>query len=71
MSGEKTINTLVARPVNKKEIRSNPKAQESLDTEWNKLVEKTAWLYDTLQEWSTVLRGCQKEREESTCRKGV
>ena len=31
MSGEKIINTLVARPVNKKEIRSNPKAQESLD----------------------------------------
>ena len=33
MSGEKIINTFVARPVNKTEIRSNPKAQESLDIE--------------------------------------
>eukprot|EP00435_Cladocopium_sp_Y103_P065441 s1992_g27.t1 len=53
-SGEKIINTLVARPVNKKEIRSNPKAQESFDIEWNKLVKKTAWLYDTVSEWSTI-----------------
>ena len=37
MSGEKIINTLVARPVNKKETRANPKAQESLDIEWSKL----------------------------------
>ena len=42
LGGEKIINILVARPVNKKEIRSNPKAQESLDIEWNKLVKKTA-----------------------------
>ena len=61
MSGEKIINTLVARPVNKKEIRSNPKAQESLDIEWNKLVKKTAWLYDTVQEWSTVSEGAKKK----------
>ena len=61
MSGEKTINTLVAQPVNKKEIRFNPKARESLDIEWNKLVEKTAWLYDTLQEWSTVSEGAKKK----------
>ena len=49
-----------ARPVNKKEIRSNPKAQESLDIEWNKLVKKTAWLYDTVQEWSAVSDGAKK-----------
>ena len=61
MSGEKIINTLVARPVNKKEIRSNPKAQESLDIEWDKLVKKTAWLYDTVQEWSTVSEGAKKK----------
>ena len=30
-SGERAINTLVARPVNRKEIRSSPKAQEALD----------------------------------------
>ena len=61
MSEEKIINTLVAQPVNKKEIRSNPKAQESLDIEWNKLVKKTAWLYDTVQEWSTVSDGAKKK----------
>ena len=61
MSGEKIINTLVARPVNKKEIRANPKAQESLDIEWNKLVKKTAWLYDTVQEWSKVSDGAKKK----------
>ena len=71
MSGEKIINTLVARPVNKKEIRANPKAQESLDIEWNKLVKKTAWLYDTVQEWSKVSDGAKKKREESACWKGV
>ena len=61
MSGEKIINTLVARPVNKKEIKSNPKAQESLDIEWNKLVKKTAWLYDTVQEWSAVSDGAKRK----------
>ena len=35
-SGEKAINTLVARPVGKKEIRANPKAQQALDVEWEK-----------------------------------
>ena len=34
----RTINSLVARPVNKKEIRSNPKAREAIDLEWNKLI---------------------------------
>ena len=47
-------NSLVARPVNKKEIKSNPKAQEALDLEWNKLVKKTAWLYDTVSEWYDI-----------------
>eukprot|EP00435_Cladocopium_sp_Y103_P015059 s2440_g3.t1 len=60
-SGEKIINTLVARPVNKKEIRSNPKAQESLDIEWNKLVKKTAWLYDTVSEWNTISTDAKKK----------
>jgi hypothetical protein len=61
MSGEKIINTLVARPVSRKEIRSNLKAQESLDIEWDKLVKKTAWLYDTVQEWSTVSDSAKKK----------
>ena len=32
-SGERAINTLMATPVTRKEIRSNPKAQEALDVE--------------------------------------
>eukprot|EP00435_Cladocopium_sp_Y103_P001822 s5403_g1.t1 len=59
-SGERAINTLVARPVNRKEIRANPKAQEALDVEWNKLVKKTAWLYDTVAEWKTVSEKAKK-----------
>ena len=59
-SGERAINTLVARPVNRKEIRSNPKAQEALDVKWNKLVKKTAWLYDTVAEWTTVSEKAKK-----------
>ena len=40
------VNTVVARPVGKKEIRANPKAQQALDIEWDKLVKKIAWKYD-------------------------
>ena len=54
MKGEKVISSLVARPVNRKEIRANPKAQASLDVEWLKLVDKKAWLYDTVTEWKEV-----------------
>ena len=59
-SGEPAINTLVARPVNRKEIRSNTTAQEALDIAWNKLVKKTAWLYDTVAEWKTVSHKARK-----------
>ena len=54
--GECAINTLVARPVNRKDVRSNPKAQEALDVEWNKLVKKTAWLYDAVSDWKSFLK---------------
>ena len=51
LSGEKVITTLVVRPVNRKEIRSNPKAQVRLrnllsDVEWK--------LYDTVQDCRVV-----------------
>ena len=52
--GDRVVNTLVARPVDKREIRANPKAQEALDIEWNKLVKKTAWMYDTVREWGEI-----------------
>ena len=55
------MNTLVARPVNRKEIRSNPKAQAPLDVEWVKLEKKDAWLYDTVQEWREVAAKAKKQ----------
>ena len=61
LQGERAINTLVARPVNRKEIRSNPKAQASLDVEWVKLEKKDAWLYDTVQEWKDVALKAKKQ----------
>ena len=38
---------LVARPVNQKELNSNPEAQRSLDVEWEKLVKKRAWAIES------------------------
>ena len=35
-----TLMAMVARPVGRKEIISNPDAQKALDVEWNKLMEK-------------------------------
>ena len=66
LQGEKAINTLVARPVNRKEIRSNPKAQASLDVEWVKLEKQDAWLYDTVQEWKDVALKAKKQAKRST-----
>ena len=59
-SGEKTVNTLVARPVGKKEIRANPKAQQALDVEWEKLVKKKAWQYETVAEWKVIADKAKK-----------
>ena len=60
----RTINSLVARPVNKREIKANPKAQEALDLEWNKLVKKDAWLYNTVTEWKDVSNKARKSGEK-------
>ena len=45
---------LVARPVNQKELNSNPEAQKSLDVEWEKLVKKRAWIIESVREWDDV-----------------
>ena len=58
------VNSLVARPVNKREIRANPKAQEALDLEWKKLVKKDVWLYDTVPEWKDVSNRAKKPGEK-------
>ena len=45
---------LVARPVNQKELNSNPEAQKSLDVEWEKFVKKRAWMIESVREWDDV-----------------
>ena len=51
---------MVARPVGKKEIKANPKAQQALDIEWEKLVKKNAWKYETVSEWKTISEKAKK-----------
>ena len=51
---------MVARPVGKKELMQNPKAQASLDVEWEKLMKKKAWEMESAQEWDNVSSRAQK-----------
>ncbi|CAL1139216.1 unnamed protein product [Cladocopium goreaui] len=48
------------QPVGKKEIRANPKAQQALDVEWEKLVKKKAWQYETVAEWKVIADKAKK-----------
>ena len=69
-SGERAVNTLVARPVGKKEIRANPKAQQAPDVGWEKLVKKTAWKDETSRDRIGMERRLRKSQEswkESSC----
>ena len=52
----------VARPVNKKEVQANPKAQESLDVEWKRLSDR-GWGEAHPREWSGVRREANESRE--------
>ena len=45
---------LVDRPVNQKEFNNNPEAQKSFDVEWEKLVQKRAWVIESVREWDDV-----------------
>ncbi|CAE7292249.1 unnamed protein product, partial [Symbiodinium sp. CCMP2456] len=46
--------SMVARPVGRKELNQNPKAQASLDVEWEKLMKKQAWDMGSVREWDSV-----------------
>ena len=46
----------VARPVNKTEIRQNPKADAALVKEWNALRKAKVWDESKVREWSDVAR---------------
>ena len=51
---EVPFNACVARPVGKKEIAQQPKAQAALDKEWDKLVKAKAWTEENVREWKDV-----------------
>ena len=50
------VRAAVARPVGQKEILSDPAAQKALDIEWEKLEKKKAWMYETVCEWTDVVK---------------
>ena len=52
---------MVARPVGHKELKSNPKAQASLDVEWDKLMKKKAWDMGSVREWKSVSDEAKKK----------
>ena len=58
------IHALVARPVGRKEIESNPDAQKSIDKEWHTLENKGAWDYKTVREWSQVTKDAKNKGEK-------
>ena len=65
------IHAMVARPVGRKEIESNPEAQHSIDVEWNSLESKGAWDYIAVREWLQVVREAKSRGEKAHVRKMV
>ena len=61
---EKEIRDLIptgTRPGGHKELRSNPKAQASLDVDWAKLMLKKAWDMGSVREWGDVPKKAKKK----------
>ena len=58
------IHAMVARPVGRKEIESNADAQKSIDVEWHNLECKGAWDYNTVREWSQVVKEAKGRSEK-------
>ena len=52
---------MVARPVGRKELIGNPKAQASLDVEWDKLMKKKAWDMASVREWEEISKEAKKK----------
>ena len=64
MSEEDVHDAVVARPVGKKELLANPKAQASLDVEWEKLMKKKAWDILSVRDWEDVSREAKKKNKK-------
>ena len=58
------FNALVARPVGKKEIESNPKAKAAMDKEWNRLKEKNVWNIEVVRDMSAVAAEAKTNKKE-------
>ncbi len=58
------ISDLVARPVGKKELQSNPAAKAAMDKEWQRLTDQKVWDMDSLSEWSDVAATARREGKD-------
>ncbi len=58
------FNALVARPVNKKEIERTPKAQEAMNNEWKRLIDKHVWDMSVVRDMSDVASEAKNKNKE-------
>eukprot|EP00439_Symbiodinium_sp_Y106_P064584 s1347_g10.t1 len=56
---------MVARPVGRNELIGNPKAQASLDVEWDKLMKKKAWDMASVREWEEISKEANPKAQAS------
>ena len=54
----------VARPVGKREIEAEPKAQEAVRKEWDRLWKKEVWDASTVREWTDVAAEARRDGRE-------
>ncbi len=57
---------MVARPVSRREIESNPEAAEAEDFEWDRLRVKYVWDEETGREWEDEETGREWEENGSS-----
>jgi len=62
--GHLPFNACVARPVGKKEVQQQPKAQAAVKAEWDRLRKIHTWDEDGVREWQHVARdACDKKKK--------
>ena len=64
-SGRRLLfNAVVERPVGRKEIGEQPKAQEAMRKEWDRLRAKKVWDESWIREWNDVAREASQKGKE-------
>jgi hypothetical protein len=58
------FNALVARPVSRKEIESNPNAKAAMNNEWDRLKEKKVWNETVVRDMSDVAAEAKRDMKE-------